>query len=740
MKALPSANAKDIVLIGGGHSHIEVLKKFGMDRPGEVNLTLISRDYHAAYSGMIPGLVAGHYTFDECHINLRPLARFADCRVYHDEAVGVDLEKKLVLCKNRPPVHFDLLSINVGSTPTAHVSGVKDYALPAKPVDRFLEGWASLRERALGARGEYRVLVVGGGAGGVELVLAMQHNLNEAIRSRKGSGSAVRWHLAMDTPDILVTHNGGVRSRMKKVLSDRRVSLHPGFRIARVEAAEVVSEEGKVIPYDALVWVTNAAAAPWFRESGFATDDEGFILVNEYLQSTSHPSVFAGGDAATMESSPRPKSGVFAVRQGPYLNENLRRALRGEALERFAPQRRFLSLVSTGDRNAIASRGRLVVSGRPIWRWKDRIDRRFMEKYSELPSMNGVADGAGSGTMTMHCGGCGSKVGGATLSSALERIEAEVNGDVVVGLGSPDDAAVVSPPAGALAVHTVDFFPSFIDDPYVFGKITANHCLSDCYAMGASVHNVLAMVTLPYGGESAQEQTLHDLLRGALEVIKEDGAVLVGGHTTEGPQLSFGLTVNGYVQPGAILRKGGMKAGDALILTKALGVGVILAADMRGDAPGRWVEGASEAMLQSNREAARCLVGHGATACTDVTGFGLAGHLLEMLRASAAGAELKLETIPVLAGALEGAKNGIESSLYPQNSRAGLSIDSSEELRASPVYPLLFDPQTSGGLLASVPEGRAAGCIEALTEKGYAAAVIGTVSEATDGKPIRLRN
>jgi selenide,water dikinase len=245
----------------------------------------------------------------------------------------------------------------------------------------------------------------------------------------------------------------------------------------------VRTESGGTIPYDALIWVTQGAPQPWVLESGLATDDRGFIEVDETLRSTSHPFVFAAGDIAFMRHAPRPKSGVFAVRQGPYLSSNIRRTLRGEPLEKYTPQKQFLSLISTGDPNAIASRGRFAFEGAWVWKWKDRIDRAFMEKYdaTDTGGMNGP------GAMDpMRCGGCGSKVGSDALAAALRAIEQPRGEGIVIGLESPDDAAVVQLPAGTLAVQSVDFFRAFIDDPYVLGKVTAHHCLTDLYAMGAT--------------------------------------------------------------------------------------------------------------------------------------------------------------------------------------------------------------------------------------------------------------
>lgn len=733
---------RDLVLVGGGHSHVAVLKRFGM-RPIEgVRLTLIARDVHTPYSGMLPGYLAGHYAYDEAHIDLRPLAQFAGARLYHDEMTGLDPANRLVLCRHRPPVPYDVLSMDIGSQPSRVGIPGAERVLPVKPVDRFLDGWKKIAARALATGPGFRIAVVGGGAGGVELSLSLQHRL------RREGGSAT-FLLLTDTPEILPTHNPAVRRRFMRILKTRGIAVHTNQRVVAVEDGELRLEQGDTLACDAVVWVTQAAAPDWLAQSGLALTERGFIEVNDCLQSTSQAEVYAAGDVATIKHHPREKSGVIAVRSGPPLAENLRRALEGRPLKRFTPQRQFLALISTGDRYAVASRNNWSFEGAWVWRWKDWIDRRWMRGYRELPAKMAAPEATPGtsaqelpaiSTLAMRCGGCGSKVGSAILTRVLARLPGKAREDVLVGLDAPDDAAVVAVPAGLVMVHTVDFFRALVDDAYTFGAIAANHSLSDVYAMGARPQSALAIATLPLAPEAKMEQQLYELLAGALTALDEGGAALVGGHTTEGAELAFGLAVNGLANPARLLRKSGMRPGDKLILTKPLGTGTLFAADMRGKAKGRWVEAAIAMMLQSNRRAAECLQSHGVCACTDVTGFGLLGHLLEMTRASQADAELVLDALPVLAGARDTLVAGITSTLAPENVRLRRAIRNLEVAARHPLYPLLFDPQTSGGLLAAVPAERADTCVQALREIGYEeATIIGTVQPASESlEPINL--
>ncbi len=267
----------------------------------------------------------------------------------------------------------------------------------------------------------------------------------------------------------------------------------------------------------------------------------------------------------------------------------------------------------------------------------------------------------------MRWGGCGTKVGASILSRVIEGLKPTKRNDILIGLHEPDDAAVVEIPPGKALVQGVDYFRSFIDDPYIFGQIAANHGLSDIFAMGAEAQSALAITTVPFAIESKVKNTLRQLMAGAMLALNEFNTALVGGHTSEGAELALGFSVNDFVDRAKILRKGGMNSGDVLILTKPLGTGTLFAANMLLKAKGRWIEAALESMLISNRTAAEGLYQHGATACTDVTGFGLLGHMLEMIRPSGVDVEIDMSALPLIEGALQTVEMGILSSLQPAN-------------------------------------------------------------------------
>ncbi len=368
---------KRLVLAGGGHSHLFVLEAFAKEPMPEVEVVLINRTLHAPYSGMLPGLIAGLYEFDECHIHLERLTQRGNFRFLQTSVIGANLKTKAIVLEDGSRLSYDVLSINTGSTPPlVNTPGALGNVLPIKPIEDFLIGWKAMREQIAASDRALCIALVGGGAGSVELALAMQHALQSS------GAKETRFEIVCDTPDILTTHNAYVRKTFRRILRQRGVAIHTNSRVVGVTDGRLICEPGAAASCDFIIWVTGASPAEWPKRAGLASHANGFIQVNASLQSVSHADVFAAGDIASQIDQPRPRSGVYAVRQGPPLARNLRNALVGRALESYQPQTRALALISTGDPYAVASWGPIGFAGRWVWRWKDRIDRRFIERFS----------------------------------------------------------------------------------------------------------------------------------------------------------------------------------------------------------------------------------------------------------------------------------------------------------------------------------------------------------------------
>jgi len=375
-----AGSPRRLLMVGGGHAHALALRDLARPALSGVDLTLVSPQPRSAYSGMLPGLLAGFYRPDEIHIDLSRLARRAGARLLLDEMTGLDPNRRQVFFRSGRVITYDLLSLNIGAQPDFRTPGAAEHTFSPKPIDRFLEEWRRILADIPVTFARVRFAVVGGGAAGVELALAMQYALScmPGMRDRRRPD----FHLFTGNGDLLAEHNPGVRRRFRHILARRGIQLHTGHRVRRVREGLLEFEGAPAFACDAILWAAGAAPPPWLADSGLTLDPSGFLLVKPTLQSVSHPYVFAAGDMAAVAGYPRPKAGVFAVRQGPPLARNLRRVLGGLPPEAIRPGRRFLSLVATGNRSAVASWGGWSAGGRLLWAWKDRIDRRFMARFS----------------------------------------------------------------------------------------------------------------------------------------------------------------------------------------------------------------------------------------------------------------------------------------------------------------------------------------------------------------------
>ena len=717
---------QDLVLVGGGHAHVLVALIWAMAPLPGVRLTLVNPSAAAPYTGMLPGFLAGHYRRDEIMMDLITLARRVGARVILDRVVGIDRAAKQVMLAGRGALAYDLCSVDIGITSDLpDLPGFVDFGLAAKPLGPFAARWDQFV--AAPRHDPARLIVVGGGVGGAELALAMQHRLAKA-------GPAPRISLIEQGPEVMPVLTPRARVVMLAALTAAGVSVHLNAMPVSMTATSLTLRDGRILPADLVVAVAGARPQGWLGDTGL-TLHNGFIAVDAQLRS-SDPAIFAAGDCAHLTHAPRPKAGVFAVRQAPVLLANLKAAITGGAMKAFDPQGDYLKLISLGDQRALAEKWGFVAQGAALWRQKDRIDRKFMAKFAPelmltpaLPTAALAVPGliAALGDRPL-CGGCGAKLGPQALAGALASLPVRHRKDVLQGAG--DDAAVLTHGAGQQVI-TTDHLRAFTADAHLMARLAAIHALGDIWAMGAAPQVALSQVILPRMSEAKAAAMLAEITTAAASVFGAEGADLVGGHSSFGAELTIGFTVTGLT--GRAIGKTGAQAGDALILTKPLGSGTILAAEMAGICPeglilGEAVASAFASMGQMQGHAARLLapVAH---AMTDVTGFGLAGHLVEMLGDMGLSARLVAGDIPLLPGAQALARAGVASSLAPAN-RAG--VLGRLVMDEGPLKALVIDPQTCGGLLAAVPQGAAGQLVTQLRAAGVSAVQIG-VLDAGDG-------
>lgn len=713
MDALPLPLTREIVLVGGGHSHALLLRRWGMNPLPGARLTVINPAPTAPYTGMLPGFVAGHYGRDDLEIDLVRLARFAGARIVLGWVNGIDRAEKQISVTGRGPIAYDVASIDIGITSDMpEIPGFSEHGCAAKPLGPFAARW-----RAHLGKGAGPAVVIGGGLGGVELAMAMRHSLPETAEVS-----------VVEAQTALAGVSEASRKGLLSEVAAMCITLLEGVTVTRVTPHQVELSDGRNLPSALTVGAAGARPFDWLENTGLDLTD-GFITVDENLASVNDPSIFATGDCAHLSASPRPKAGVFAVRAAPVLADNLRAAVSGGALRPYRPQAHYLKLVSLGRKSALADKWGRSVSGDWVWRWKDRIDRAFMKKLDDLPKMpqpalpaehaEGMAEALGPKPM---CGGCGAKVGAGVLEGVLTDVHTPARDDVVLGRG--DDAAVIAM-GTARQVLTTDHLRAFWSDPWVFSRIAALHALGDIWAMGAEPQAVLVQITLPPLSPDMQSRWLSEVMGAASEVFAAEGAVIAGGHSTVGAEFSLGFSLTGLAGERP-LTLSGAKPGDRLLLTRPIGSGVLLAGEMEGKADGNWIASLLTVLTRAQGDAAEVLAGK-AQAMTDVTGFGLAGHLSRMAEASGLTAHLDLKEALFFEGAEALAETGLRSTLWDAN-RVAHPVDVPATARGD----LLFDPQTAGGLLAAVPSGIAEALLAEIRALGHDAALIGTFEERGD--------
>ncbi|MXW87546.1 MAG: bifunctional NADH dehydrogenase FAD-containing subunit/selenide, water dikinase SelD, partial [Boseongicola sp. SB0667_bin_21] len=499
MHALPLPLTKEVALIGGGHTHALLLRSWGMNPLPGARLTVINPCATAPYTGMLPGFVAGHYPRDALEIDLVRLARFAGARMIFGHVTGIDRTERTLSIEGRAPVAYDVASLDIGITSDMpEIPGFSEHGIAAKPLGPFATRWTRHVEQGGGP-----VTVIGAGVGGTELAMAMRHVL----------GSDEVRVVEADVP--LAGMARPSRAKLLAELTRQGIELVQNNRVSEVLPDAVILDDGRELPTKLTVAAAGARPFPWLEETGLDLTD-GFVTVGATLRSTKDPAIFAVGDCAHLGHAPRPKAGVFAVRAAPVLTANLRAAVSGTELSAFRPQSHYLKLVSLGRKSALADKWGMRATGDWVWRWKDRIDRVFMDKLNTLPEMKapklpgtraeGVDLALGPKPL---CTGCGSKIGSGVLDSVLADLPEHDRADVELGPG--DDAAILGT-GGTRQVVTTDHLRAFSNDPWLFTRITALHALGDVWAMGAEPQAAFAQVTLPPLAENLQRSWLFEIL------------------------------------------------------------------------------------------------------------------------------------------------------------------------------------------------------------------------------------
>ncbi|KGG20322.1 selenide, water dikinase SelD [Prochlorococcus marinus] len=696
-----------LVLAGGGHTHALVLLRWAMYpklKPAGM-ITLVNKSSTTIYSGMFPGVVAGKYKIDEILIDLRNLASKAGVSFIHAEIEGIDLKKKKLLLAGRPEIEYSLLSLNIGTKTNLNAKsfnrGDKDLAVPIKP---FYESYKFIIDQDIHKDDSSAkpFVIIGSGFAGMEIAFSLRK----------------RWPK---------------RSILLKIKSGRKIKKNL-LRNLKAQNIEITQKNPSIL-YPTLICTGNKSF-DWIKNSGLPIDKKGRVLTKKNLQVLNYPELFAVGDCGVIKDHSRPSSGVWAVRSAKPLAINLECLSKGLKLEEWKPQRKAIQLLDISsikkESKAFISWGEIMIGPFGfLSRLKELIDKQFISKFDLVKDID--SDMSTEEEM-IKCRGCAAKLAFSPLNSALNKLDLiESSADDSIDIGELNSSKTL--------IQSVDGFPSLISDPWLNGRLLAFHACSDIWACGGSVISAQSVVNLPSIPNNLQQELLFQVLEGINSALTIQGAKLVGGHTLESRKISeepfslgieSSLTVNGIIDNKKYFwPKGGMKKGDQILISRPLGTGIIFSAFMNGQVKPYILDNALKEMNKSQHEIVNYINeltnlnprSKIVNACTDITGFGLLGHLSEMLESTNSDqlkmnsepfkVTLELDNIPLYDGVKELLDKGFESTLAPANQIFLKNIDGDKNLRFelksndsssnrsyyNAMLKILVDPQTCGPLL-----------------------------------------
>ncbi len=698
-----------LVLAGGGHTHALVLLRWAMKsklKPAGL-ITLVNQSSTTIYSGMFPGVVAGKYKIDEILIDLRSLAAKAGVTFVQAEIEGIDLKKKKLLLAGRPEIEYSSLSLNIGTKTNFHSKSLirsdEKSAVPIKPFSKALKFIIDqdIYKDDLFAK---PFVIIGSGLAGIEIAFSLRKRWPKRVIQLKVK------------PGIELNKN------LLKTIQDLNI--------------EIIHKDSNIL--SPVLICTGNKSFEWIKDSGLPVNKNGRVLTNANLQVLHYPELFAVGDCGVIKDNYRPSSGVWAVRSALPLARNLEKKSKGLKLEKWNPQRKAIQLLdinnSKKDSKAFLVWGGLMIGPyKFLSKLKELIDNKFISKFFLI---NDVVSEMLSEEETLKCRGCAAKLAYVPLKSALKKIDS-------IESSKDDSIDIGTLVCGKSLIQSVDGFPSLISDPWLNSRLLAFHACSDIWACGGSVISAQSVINLPPLSNEVQQELLFQVLEGINSALTIQGAKLIGGHTLESRKISdeshslgieSSLIVNGTIHEKAYFwSKGGLKKGDQILLSRPLGTGIIFAAFMNGQVRPYVLDAVLKEMNKSQHQIVNCInkldnvnpQKHVVSACTDITGFGLLGHLSEMLESTNIDQlkmslepikiTLDLNKIPVYSGVFELLDKGFESTLAPSNQIFLKNIDGDKNLRFELLYnddgfanssynnilKVLLDPQTCGPLCVS---------------------------------------
>ena len=677
--------SKQLVLIGGGHANVQVLRKLCMNEYKGLHVILINDSYSSIYSGMTPGYIQGSYSLSDISIDLQRLCFNAGATFINDQVYKLDKKNKTIYLKSHPTLFYDILSINTGSV--SNIQSIKinngtNY-ISVKPISNLVKNLNKI-DSVIKKSSQKKINIVGGGIAAFEISFAL-HNRYEGN---------ISVNIVSNT---LLAEKNLNKSSYKTLLKIAKIKK------IKIISANVLSASKSMLKLsnnhsldgDITLFASGASLPEWLKKSNLKLIDE-FIGVNHFLQTLSEKNIFVTGDAANIQGFRRSKSGVMAVRQGEILSENILLYLENRSLKNFKPQNNWLYLIGTFKNSALFNYYGLCFEGKLLWNLKKYIDQNFIKKFSFLDKtlMNKkkylIKDSKDE--KEMFCQGCGSKVSKKSLVNYLKKnnINKELTDSTLININQK------------YILQTIDhikLFQSF--DPYDFGIISYLHSQNDILASGGSVKSLSISVGVPFSEEKIEKFYLESFMEGIKSEALKDKSIIAAGHSYQTGEPSITITMNGKVNYKSI--KSLAKENDLIYLSKPLGTGYLLSAYFKNSSLINFQDFKllTKYLKKSNKNAAEIALKFKCKTMTDISGFGLASHLGDICESSNLSAEIILNDKLLINKKLK-LLNTYKSTGFENN-----YIAASEKLKMKKNHSLiniLFDPQTNGPLLMVINE------------------------------------
>ena len=672
---------KQLVLLGGGHAHVQVLRKLCMNFYEGLHVILINNYRESAYSGMTPGYIQNFYKIHEIMIDLQRLCFNAGVTFINDEVIQLQTEKKKIILKNRPSVHYDLLSINTGSISKKINLNIhkNSKCIFIKPINNLIKNLKTI-DSLVKKNNDIKINIIGGGVAAFEISFALRLRYLNKVS------------ITIISKNILLEKNLNAKSiaELKKTSQQMKISLKE-TNVLEIKKNELFMSNGEILPSDLNLISTGAEIPEWVQNSSLKKID-GFIGIKTTLQSINDEHIFAAGDVASIQSFQRPKSGVMAVRQGQILKENIFLKIQGKKLKKFRPQKNWIYIIGTYADKALLNYYNFSFHAKWCWILKKWIDKSFMNKFSFPNKLNMKKkivsyDFFKISNKEMYCQGCGSKVSKTTLIDYL--LENSNNNELA-------DSSIVTFPNNQI-LQTADHIKLFNSiDPYDFGMISYLHSQNDIIAAGGNVHSLNVSVGVPFGEGNSEIFYLKSFMRGIEYLSKIDNASIISGHSYQTSEPGITINMNGIYEYES--KKNLAKENNLIYLSKPLGVGYLLAAYFKNSnlLNAQDFREVLSSMKLSNINASVAAKKNQTNSMTDISGFGLASHLGDICKSSELTANIHLDEKILINSDLEILKK-FQSTGYKSNYQSVSHFVSCDG--NNPYIDIIYDPQTNGPLL-----------------------------------------